>query len=190
MFNLNDLNVKKQSFWTYYLLLGKCSFVVIFICFNKNRRKGNLLKGNLLFRSKRLGARILSRIFFEHFPLFLVFFHFLGLKRRAFEKVEVNVFLTNLEENNYFLSALYHQCDEIGRFIAFWSTFLSLWQQLFSPDCHILGNFSSAISFWPLFIDIWPLSIDIWPLSTGHTVYHEKYHLWVTAWSPLQRGVK
>ena len=32
------------------------------------------------------------------------------------------------------------QRDLIGRFIALWATFLSLWQQLFCPICHILGD--------------------------------------------------
>ena len=29
----------------------------------------------------------------------------------------------------------HHHCDQIGRFIAFWATFQSLWQQLFCPNC-------------------------------------------------------
>ena len=48
------------------------------------------------------------------------------------------------------------QCDQIGPFIALWATFLSLWQQLFCPNCHIfwqfvkgvkIFHFSSEISF-------------------------------------------
>ena len=31
------------------------------------------------------------------------------------------------------------QCDQIGRYIALWATFRSLWQQLFCPN--ILVNF-------------------------------------------------
>ena len=51
------------------------------------------------------------------------------------------------------------QCDRIGRFIALWATFLSLWQQLFCPNCHIfmqfvkgveIFHFSTEISFGPL----------------------------------------
>ena len=53
-----------------------------------------------------------------------------------------------------------HQCDQIGRIIAHWATFLSLWQQLFSPNCHIFKqfvrgakilHFSCEISFGPIF---------------------------------------
>ena len=46
------------------------------------------------------------------------------------------------------------QCDQIGRFMALWATFQSLWQQLFCP------HFSSE-NFWATFI-------DIWRLFTGH----------------------
>ena len=67
----------------------------------------------------------------------------------------------------------WHQCDQIGRFIELWATFLSLWKQLFCPDYHIfrqfvkgvkIFHFSSEISFGPLFI-------DIWRLFSGHTDY-------------------
>ena len=63
------------------------------------------------------------------------------------------------------LKILWHQqCDQIGQFIALWATFLSLWQQLLSPNCRIFWqfvkwvknfHFSIEISFGPLFIDIW-----------------------------------
>ena len=33
------------------------------------------------------------------------------------------------------LKLLVLHCDHIGRFIALWATFQSLWQQLFSPNC-------------------------------------------------------
>ena len=34
-----------------------------------------------------------------------------------------------------------NQCDQIGRFIALWATFLSLWQQLFWPSCPYIRQF-------------------------------------------------
>ena len=41
------------------------------------------------------------------------------------------------------------QCDQIGRFIAPWATFQSLWQQLFCPNCpYILGNFCKGIKMF------------------------------------------
>ena len=58
----------------------------------------------------------------------------------------------------------FYQCGHIGRFVTLWAPFLSLWQHLFFPNHHILGNFlkfvkiihfSSEIIFGPLFIDIW-----------------------------------
>ena len=33
------------------------------------------------------------------------------------------------------------KCAQIGRFIALWAAFLSLWQKLFCPNRHILGKF-------------------------------------------------
>ena len=67
----------------------------------------------------------------------------------------------------------FYQCGHIGRFITLWAPFLSLWQHLFFPNHHILGNFlkfvkiihfSSEIIFGPLFI-------DIWRFFSGHTDY-------------------
>ena len=63
------------------------------------------------------------------------------------------------------------QCDQIGRFIALWATFLSLWLQLFCPNFHICRQFlngvkifhySSEISFGPLFIHFWRLFWSNW----------------------------
>ena len=70
------------------------------------------------------------------------------------------------------------QRDLIGRFIALWATFLSLWQQLFCPNFHIFRQFVKGVQlliflvnlhwrnpynsekdvqFWATFIDIWRL---------------------------------
>ena len=39
-------------------------------------------------------------------------------------------------------AAQFNQCDQIGRFIAFWPTFQSLWEQLFCPNYpHYLAIF-------------------------------------------------
>ena len=39
----------------------------------------------------------------------------------------------------------YNQCDQIGRFIALWATFLSLWQQLFTPILSFLQHFQNLL---------------------------------------------
>ena len=39
------------------------------------------------------------------------------------------------------LNQVHNQCNQIGRFIGLWSTFQSLWQQLFAQICHILRQF-------------------------------------------------
>ena len=58
------------------------------------------------------------------------------------------------------VTALSMQCDQIGRFIALWATYQSLWQQLLLPKSPIfLGifckgvkifHFSNEIIFGPL----------------------------------------
>ena len=41
------------------------------------------------------------------------------------------------------------QCDQIGRFIALWATFHSLWQQLFWPNCpYNLPNFYKGVKIY------------------------------------------
>ena len=64
----------------------------------------------------------------------------------------------------------HNQCDQIGRFIALWASFLSLCQQLFSPNCHIFMQFvnSDKIFYYSSEIHFWPLYIDIWRLFSGH----------------------
>ena len=56
------------------------------------------------------------------------------------------------------------KCAQIGRFIALWATFLSLWQKIILPkSTHFrqilkgvkIFHFSSEIIFGPLFIVIW-----------------------------------
>ena len=66
------------------------------------------------------------------------------------------------------------QCDQIGRFIGLWATFISLWQQLICPNLPnswaIFAKVSKSInflvkSFWATFIDIWqffPSHTDCW----------------------------
>ena len=39
-----------------------------------------------------------------------------------------------------------YRCDQIGRFIALWATFLSLWQQLFCPN---------RPHFWAYLVKVW-----------------------------------
>ena len=39
------------------------------------------------------------------------------------------------------------QCDQIGRFIALWANFQSLWQQLICPNLlPFLGNFCKGVN--------------------------------------------
>ena len=38
------------------------------------------------------------------------------------------------------------QCDQVGRFIALWATFLSLWKQLFFPNSYNFGNFLKVLN--------------------------------------------
>ena len=62
----------------------------------------------------------------------------------------------------------HRQCDQIGRFIALWATFQSLWQQLFWPNC---PRFCKGVKiFYFLVISFWAPFIDIWQLFAGHTV--------------------
>ena len=63
------------------------------------------------------------------------------------------------------------QCDQIGRFIALWVTFQSLWQQLFTKTAYILGNFCKVIEIFHFSSrhHFWATFIDIGPLFTGHT---------------------
>ena len=46
------------------------------------------------------------------------------------------------------LKAYSTQCDQIGRFIALWATFQSLWQQLFAQIVHNFGNFCKSVKIF------------------------------------------
>ena len=71
-------------------------------------------------------------------------------------------------------SGFYHptnHCDQIGRFIALWTTVQSLWQQLVCPNLThsqvILVKVSKSLSF--LVKSFWATLVDIWRVFTGHT---------------------
>ena len=46
------------------------------------------------------------------------------------------------------------QCDQIGRFIALWATFLSLSQQLFCPNYHVFRQFVKGVKIFHFYSEI------------------------------------
>ena len=60
------------------------------------------------------------------------------------------------------------QCDQIGRFIALWSTFQSLRQQLFCPSCpHFQAIFVKVTKYFIFLVESFLGNfIDIWQLVT------------------------
>ena len=59
-------------------------------------------------------------------------------------------FLSKTTKNNLYFSlskyAICNQCHQIGRFIALWATFQSLWYQLFCPNCPHFEAFFVKVS--------------------------------------------
>ena len=67
------------------------------------------------------------------------------------------------------------QCDQIERLIVLWATFLSLWQQLFCPNCHIFRQFDKGVKIFHFSSEI-----SIWRLFTSHTGLGNQFD-WIKA---------
>ena len=86
--------------------------------------------------------------------------------------------VTRYSTNSLFFLSPVRQSDQIGRFIALWATFRSLWQQLFCPNRpHFYAIFEKTSKTFILLLKLFRTTFyKHWAIFTGHTGPSRHHH--------------